>query len=179
MKKKVLLIGAGAALAVGAYLVLRSRKSIPKGAVPFKPFDKERYMGHWYEIARLDYRHEKNLSNTEAEYSINEDGSIKVINSGFNLRTRKQETVTGKAKFAGSSTEGKLKVSFWGPFYSGYNVLAIDRDYKYALVAGKDLNYLWLLSRDTTMPEHIREEYLNMAKDLGYEVSRLVWVSHN
>ena len=82
-------------------------------------------------------------------------------------------------KFAGDSNEGKLKVSFFGPFYSGYNIIALDSDYKYALVAGKSLKYLWLLSREKTMPQDVKEEYLKKAKDLGYNTSELIWVKHN
>lgn len=180
MKTKNLVIG-GAVMAVGigTALALHSRKSIPKGAVPVKPFNKNKYMGKWYEIARLDFRFEKGLNNTTAFYSINEDGSIKVVNSGYNPETDQVEQTVGKATFIGSPDEARLKVSFFGPFYSGYNVIAIDPDYKYALVAGKNLNYLWLLSRETSMPEDIMQSYLLKARNLGYDTSKLVWVEHD
>lgn len=180
MKYRNLLIGCSA-LAAGAALTLglTSCKTIPKGVTAVKPFDKDKYLGKWYEIARLDYRFEKNMNNVTAEYSINKDGSIKVLNKGYNYEKRKEEEAVGKAKFVGASDEAKLKVSFWGPFYAGYNVIAIDPDYKYALVAGKNLKYLWLLSRKTTMPENIKEAYLQKAESLGYDISKLIWVEHH
>lgn len=179
MKNRDLLIGCSV-LAVGATLafVLNACKTIPKGVVAIKPFDKDKYLGKWYEIGRLDFRFEKNMNNTTAEYSVNEDGSIKVVNRGYNYEKKKIEEAIGKAKFVGSSDEAKLKVSFFGPFYAGYNVIAIDSDYKYALVAGKSFKYLWILSRKTTMPEKVKQAYLKKAESLGYDISKLVWVEH-
>ena len=130
-----------------------------------KPFDKEKYLGKWYEIARMDFRFERNLNNVTANYSIKENGNIKVDNRGFDYVTREWKQAVGKAKLAGDPDEAKLKVSFFGPFYSGYNVIALDDQYKYALVAGQNLKYLWLLSRETTMPESTKQSYLNIAKD--------------
>jgi apolipoprotein D and lipocalin family protein len=102
-----------------------------------------------------------------------------VINRGYNFLKNKYVTATGKVKFAGDTNEGKLKVSFFGPFYSGYNIIALDSDYKYALVAGKSVKYLWLLSREKTMPQNIKEAYLKTAKELGYNISQLIWVQHS
>ncbi len=85
---------------------------------------------------------------------------------------------TGKAKFRGDKNVAALKVSFFGPFYSGYNVLAIDEEYQYALVAGKNLDYLWILSRTPSLPEVIKDRYLQLAKDIGYNTSDLLWVDH-
>jgi apolipoprotein D and lipocalin family protein len=178
MKKKILALGS-VTLLTATLFVLNSCSSIPKGAKAIKDFDLEKYLGKWYEIARLDFVFEKNLNNTTAEYSLNDDGSIKVINRGYNYIKNKNVESTGKVKFTGDSNEGKLKVSFFGPFYSGYNILAIDSDYKYALVVGKNLKYMWLLSREKTMPQNIKEEYLKIASDLGYNTSALIWVKHN
>jgi apolipoprotein D and lipocalin family protein len=149
------------------------------GAIAVKPFDSNKYLGKWYEIARLDFKFERDLNNTTANYSLNEDGSIKVVNRGFNYITNEQKEAVGKAKFVGPRDEGKLKVSFFGPFYSGYNVIALDPEYMYALIAGKNLKYLWILSRETTIPENIKQEYLKKAQDLGYNTSELIWVEHN
>lgn len=178
MKRKDLLIG-GAFLGLATLLALKSCKTIPEGAVAVKPFDVEKYMGKWYEIARLDFKYERDLNNTTATYSLNHDGSVKVVNRGYNVKTKKESEATGKAKFAGSKEEGKLKVSFFGPFYSGYNIIALDPGYQYALVAGESLKYLWLLSRETTIPENIKEEYLKKAEQLGYNTGELIWVEHN
>ena len=178
MKKEILALGS-AAILTATLFVINSCSSIPKGATAIQDFKKDKYLGKWYEIARLDFVFEKNLNNTTAEYSLNKDGSIKVVNRGYNfIKSRNVESV-GKAKFVNDSNEGKLKVSFFGPFYSGYNIIALDSDYKYALVAGESLKYLWLLSREKTMPNNIKEAYLKTAEDLGYNTSELIWVKHN
>lgn len=153
--------------------------SIPKGAVVVKPFDTNKYLGKWYEIARMDFRFERNLNNTTANYSLNENGTIKVDNQGYNYVTGEWKQAIGKAKPAGQPGEARLKVSFFGPFYSGYNVIALDREYKYALVAGKNLSYLWILSRETSVPDDIKNSYLKIAQDLGFDVSALIWVEHD
>lgn len=154
-------------------------KTMPKGAVAVKPFDINKYLGKWYEIARFDYRFERNLKNVTAEYSLNEDGTIRVLNGGYNTKENKWKKAVGKAKFRDGKDEGKLKVSFFGPFYAAYNVIAVSPDYKYALVAGNSLGYLWLLSRDKTMPENIKEQYLQKARQIGYDTSKLIWVQQD
>ncbi|MGE4290476.1 MAG: lipocalin family protein [Salinivirgaceae bacterium] len=153
--------------------------SIPKGAVAVKPFDKEKYLGKWYELARLDFKYERNLNNTTAEYSLIDNGTIKVDNKGYNTLKERWEQATGKAKFVGEENVAMLKVSFFGPFYSGYNVIAIDNDYKYALVAGKSLKYLWILSRETNIPDDIKEKYLKIAEGIGYNTDNLLWIKHD
>ena len=158
---------------------LFSCSTIPKGAVAVKSFDKEKYLGKWYEIARLDFKFERDLNNTTAEYSLNSNGTIRVENRGYNIKKGKWEQAIGKAKFVREDDIAMLKVSFFGPFYAGYNVIAIDPDYKYALVAGKNLKYLWILSRDTTIPDDIKTKYLGIASEIGYNTSKLLWVEHN
>lgn len=153
--------------------------SIPKGATAVTPFEKEKYLGKWYEIARFDFRFERNLNNTTAQYSVNENSTIRVDNQGYNTVREEWTQAIGKAKYAVDENTAMLKVSFFGPFYSGYNVIALDDDYRYALVAGKSLRYLWILSRETTIPEEIKERYLKIAGDIGYNVSDLIWVKHD
>jgi len=166
-------------LTITGIFLLNACSNIPNGVKAVQPFDKQKYLGKWYEIARLDFRFEKNLNNTTANYSINNDGSIKVDNQGFNYKTMKWEQAIGKAKFVGNNNVAMLKVSFFGPFYSGYNVIALDSEYKYALVAGKNLNYLWILSRDTTIPENVKQNYLKTAENYGFKTSSLLWIEHN
>lgn len=153
-----------------------SGSTIPEGAKAVENFDKSKYLGTWYEIARLDFYFEKNLINTTANYSLNEDGTIKVVNRGYEPFKKIWKESVGKAKFVGKETTGMLKVSFFGPFYGGYNVVALDSNYQYALVAGEKLSYLWILSRQKTIPEHIKKEYLQIAEKIGYKTSDLLWV---
>jgi apolipoprotein D and lipocalin family protein len=159
--------------------MLFSCSTIPKGTTAVHQFDIKKYLGKWYEIARLDFKFERNLNNTTAEYSVNSNGTIRVINKGYNVKTQKWQTATGKAKFVKEEDIAMLKVSFFGPFYSGYNVIAIDPDYKYALIAGKNLKYLWILSRETTIPANIKQNYLDLAQSAGYKTGELIWVKQD
>jgi apolipoprotein D and lipocalin family protein len=160
-------------------LALCSCATIPKGGVAIDRLEKGRYLGKWYEIARYDFAFEKDLKNTTAEYSANANGTIAVKNRGFNYKKNKWEEALGKARFRGADTRGELEVSFFGPFYAAYNIIALDKEYRYALVAGKNLKYLWILSRSRTIPDEVKKSYLDLAVSLGYELSTLVWVEQD
>jgi len=153
--------------------------TIPKGATAVKPFQKEKYLGTWYEIARMDFKFEKDLNNVTATYSLKEDGTIKVDNKGYNFVKKEWKQSIGKAKFVNESNEARLKVSFFGPFYAGYNVIEIDKDYQYALVVGNNLDYIWILSRTKTIPDNVKQAYLTKAQSLGYKTAELVWTKHD
>ena len=178
MKKRYIL-GTTILIGIGLFLNACACKTIPEKATAVQNFDKEKYLGKWYEIARLDFKYEKGLNNVTAEYSLKDNGMIKVNNKGYDFEKDKWKQSIGKAKFVGQETVAMLKVSFFGPFYSGYNVIAIDKDYKYALVAGESLKYLWILSREKTIPEDIKTDYLKKATDIGYTTSDLIWVKQD
>jgi apolipoprotein D and lipocalin family protein len=152
--------------------------TIPKGAVAVKPFNIEKYLGTWYEIARMDFRFERNFNNVTATYSFKKSGAIKVDNRGYNYKTKEWKKAIGKAKFVGDPTEARIEVSFFGPFYAPYNVIAIDSEYRYALVAGKNVKYLWILSREITIPEDIKQQYLALAQEIGFKTDALIWSEH-
>lgn len=152
---------------------------IPRGAVAVKNFDAKKYLGRWYEIARFDYRFEKNMDNVTAEYSENPNGTIRVINKGYDYIKKLWQDSIGEARFVKDKNEARLKVSFFKPIWAGYNVIDIDEEYQYALVAGSSLKYLWILSRTTTIPESIRQRFLEKAKKIGYNTEELIWVRHN
>jgi apolipoprotein D and lipocalin family protein len=166
-------------LAGGAFAFWRFRPAIPQNAAAVEDFDVRRYLGTWYEIARLDYIFERDVDNAVAQYSLNDNGTINVVNSGYNHQKREWVSAKGVAKFRGSGHIAALKVSFFGPFYAGYNVIALDADYKYALVAGRNLNYLWMLSRTKTIPDKTKNVYLALAEKVGYDTSQLIWVNQD
>ena len=175
-KWQIGLAGIGAAaLIVG----LSSCASIPKGATAVQPFYKERYLGKWYEICRMDFKFEKNLSDVTANYSLKPNGDIRVDNRGYNYITKEWKQSIGKARFVKGTDIGRLKVSFFGPFYAGYNVIEIDKDYQYALVVGNNLDYIWILSRTKTIPDNVKQAYLAKAQSLGYKTAELVWTKHD
>jgi len=159
--------------------ILNACSTIPKGATAVTGFDKSRYLGTWYEIARFDLRFERNLNNTTATYTLNPDGTIKVYNRGYNYVENRWQDATGKAKFVGDPTVAMLKVSFFGPFYAGYNVVAIDPEYRYALIIGSSPKYMWILSREKTIPENIKLEFLEIARSIGCQTDNLIWVEHS
>lgn len=159
-------------------VILFSCSSMPEKAQPVDRFDVNKYLGTWYEIARFDYRFEKDLDNAIAQYSLNEQGNVNVVNSGYNFKKNKWVSVNGTAKFRGDKNTAALKVSFFGPFYSGYNVVALE-DYQYALIAGKNLDYLWILSREKTIPENIKQNFISKAQEIGYDTSKLIWVKQD
>ena len=150
-----------------------------KNAKPVQNFDANRYLGTWYEIARFDFRFEKNMDNTSAQYSLDKNGNINVLNSGYDYIKNKWKKADGVAKFRGNKNIGALKVSFFGPFYSAYNVIALDDNYRYALVSGKNLDYLWILSRDKSIPDEVKSNYLQIAENIGFDISKLIWVKHD
>lgn len=165
-------------ISLGLLNSLMSCSAMPEKAQPVSPFDISRYLGTWYEIARFDYRFEKDLDNAMAQYSLNPDGSVKVVNSGYNSEKNKWVSVSGAVKFRSDKNTAALKVSFFGPFYAGYNVVALE-NYQYALVAGKNLDYLWILSREKTIPEDIKRSFISKAQEIGYDTSKLIWVKQD
>lgn len=180
MKKKYSILAAIMTLpAIFVVFSFTQFTQIPENAVPVKNFEQQRYLGTWYEIARLDYKWERNLDHVTATYSLKNDGSIKVDNKGFDVKKNKWKQSIGKAKPASDAKTGSLKVSFFGPFYSGYNIIALDSDYKYALVIGESTDYLWILSREKTIPDHIKQNYIDQAKALGVKTDELVWVNQS
>ncbi len=170
------LIGSALLLA-GGYLLFKSSKALPKKLAVIKPFDKEKFLGSWFEIARLNHPFETDLSNVTATYSDN-GSKIKVVNRGYDEFNLEWVSITGKAKFKDDKNRGALKVSFFGPFYSDYNIIEIDEDYNFALIAGEDLNFLWILSRFPEIPKNIKNDFLAKAKNLGYKTKKLTWVDH-
>ena len=176
-KKHAALAAAGLLILAAGSLALQSCKSMkPAGAVPVQSFDASKYLGTWHEIARFDYKFERGLEQVTANYSLKKNGDIRVENKGYKVAEGKWKSAIGIAKFREGKDVAALKVSFFGPFYAGYNVVAIDPGYHYALVAGESLEYLWLLSREKTMPENVKQDYLQKAKAIGYDVDKLIWV---
>jgi len=152
---------------------------IPEGLQAVDGFEVNRYLGTWYEIARLDHRFERGLENISATYSMNDDGSIDVTNQGWNSETGEWQKAEGKAYFVESPEKGRLKVSFFGPFYAGYNIIALDKaNYSYALVAGSDKSNLWILARGKVLPKEILDGLVRQAKSWGFATDKLIFTKH-
>jgi apolipoprotein D and lipocalin family protein len=157
-------------------LLLISCTTIPEGIQPISGFDVNRYVGKWYEIARLDNRFERGLNKITAEYSLRDDGGLKVVNSGVNSESGKREFAEGKAYFIDKPDVGSLKVSFFGPFYGGYHIIDLDKqNYSYAMIACSDKDYLWILARKPKLESIVLQQLIDEAKQLGFNTPQLIY----
>lgn len=151
---------------------------MPTQVQPVTNFELKKYLGKWYEIARLDHSFERGLNQVTAEYSLKEDGGVKVINRGFSLETNQWEEAEGKAYFVNGTDEGYLKVSFFGPFYGSYVIFELEEnDYNYAFVSGPNNDYLWLLARTPTVSPEIINAFETQAAERGFDTSKLIYVA--
>ncbi len=150
----------------------------PENVSPVTGFELERYLGKWYEIARLDHSFERGLERVTAEYALRDDGGVRVINRGYDIRQDRWKTAEGRAYIVESSDIGYLKVSFFGPFYGSYVVFELDqKDYRYAFVSGPDRSYLWLLSRTPAIDAALLNRFVETARQKGFETEQLIYVN--
>ena len=158
---------------IAAAVALAGCVSGPKvDNAPVAALDLNRYLGEWYEIARFDHGFERGVEQAKANYSLKDDGTIKIVNSG--IKDGKPKTAIGKGKR--TDTPALLRVSFFGPFYADYRVMLIDEGYTYALVGSGGANYLWLISRTPGLPETAKSELLVEARRRGYDTDKFIWV---
>ena len=157
--------------------ILGGCASAPEGLVPVTGFQADRYLGTWYEIARLDHSFERGLSKVTAEYSKRDDGSIQVVNRGYDARRGKWREARAVARFAGPADVASLNVTFFWPFSGAYHVIALDRDgYGYAMVTSSSREYLWILARQKHLDAEILSDLLARAKRWGFGTDALIFV---
>lgn len=151
----------------------------PPGIAPVPNFDVQRYSGKWHEIARLDHAFERGLSDVSASYTVQPGGVVQVLNRGYDSSAGRWKVAQGRALFNGDPQVGSLKVSFFGPFYGGYHVVALDPGYRWSMVAGNDRSYLWILARDKRLPDEVLARLLAQARQLGFDTGKLTYVSQD
>lgn len=167
-------------IVTGLALLLAGCVGLPENVRPVDHFNQDRYLGKWYEIARLDHSFERGLSRVSASYSLRDDGGIRVINRGYDARKKRWKEAEGKAYFVNGADQGYLKVSFFGPFYGAYVVFDLDHEhYQYSLVSGPDKSYLWILSRTPRMDPETQKRLVEKAAALGFETDKLIHVEHD
>ena len=167
-------------ISLTAIICLNSCTGIPDGVTPVKGIEKDKYLGKWHEIARLDHSFERGLNNVTAQYSMRKDGGIKVVNRGFSPKKERWKESVGKAYFVSDKSTGHLKVSFFGPFYGSYVIYHLDKkDYQYSYVTGPNRKYLWFLSRTPTVSKEQKEHFVKTAKELGYNTDALIFVDQS
>jgi apolipoprotein D and lipocalin family protein len=161
-------------------VLLSGCTGLPENVRPVNNFKVEKYLGKWYEIARLDHSFEHGLTRITAEYSLRDDGGLKVLNRGYSVSENKWQEAEGKAYFVGDPNQAHLKVSFFEPIYGSYIVFELDHDnYQYALVSGPDKSYLWLLAREPKIKDEIKKTLIAKAASLGFDTSQLIFVDQN
>ncbi|MCG9731172.1 lipocalin family protein [Shewanella sp. Isolate13] len=167
-------------LLVMSLLFLSACTSLPTGIEPVKQFELPRYLGTWYEIARLDHSFERGLNQVTATYSMRDDGGVKVINRGFSESEQAWDEAEGKAYFVDSPDIGHLKVSFFGPFYGAYVVYELDKEgYQYAFITSYNRDYLWFLSRSPEVDDALKQQFIEQAKSLGFATEQIIWVKQS
>lgn len=153
---------------------------MPQGVRPVTGFELDRYLGTWYEIARLDHSFERGLTRVTAEYSLREDGGVRVVNRGYSTEKQAWKEAVGKAYFVEDESTGYLKVSFFGPFYGSYVVFELDQaGYQYAFISGPDTSYLWLLARTPTVSVELLQRFMQRATALGFDTDALILVGQD
>jgi apolipoprotein D and lipocalin family protein len=162
---------------LGFMLLISACSQMPDNVQPVTNFQVDRYLGRWYEIARLDHSFERGLERVTAQYALREDGGVRVVNRGFDPQKQAWDEAVGKAYFVGDKDVGQLKVSFFGPFYGGYNIIVLDEDYQYAMVCGPDRSYLWILARSPRLDESTLQRLVDTAKSLGFATEELIYVA--
>ena len=161
-------------------LLVAACTGVPKGIQPVTGLNADNYLGKWYEIARLDHSFEEGLSRVSADYELQDDGSIKVTNRGYDAESGEWSVAEGRAVFVGSDSTGHLKVSFFGPFYASYVIFELDKEkYQYAFVTGYDRDYLWFLSRTPGVGAEEIARFKEVALKAGFDLEELVIVDHS
>ncbi|MBT4035474.1 MAG: lipocalin [Candidatus Marinimicrobia bacterium] len=161
-----------------AIFFVNSCVKVPEWVTPVKNFKVKRYMGKWYEIARLDHNFEIGLNSVSADYTLRPDGGITISNNGYMVRREEWRYAEGRASFVDDENVGLLKVSFMRPFYGAYVIFKLDPDYEYAYVCGEDRSFLWLLSRTEYVDQDIIDDFETEARKLGFDTSQLIYVQH-
>lgn len=161
-------------------LTLGACLGMPEKVKPVADFEVNKYLGKWYEIARLDHSFERGLSQVTAEYSLKKDGGVLVVNRGYSDAKSKWKEAKGKAYFVNADNEAHLKVSFFGPFYGSYVVFELDHEnYQYAFVSGPNTKYLWLLARTPSVEPELIQKFVDMSKERGFDTDNLIYVEHD
>jgi len=167
-------------LSILSVLFIMGCVGIPENVKPVDNFKLEKYLGKWYEIARLDHSFERGLTRITADYSLRDDGGVRVLNRGFSAKKNAWKEAEGKAYFVKGSDQGFLKVSFFGPFYGSYIVFGLDHEnYQYSLVCGPDKSYLWILTRGPKINEDLKNSLIEKAAASGFDTGKLIFVDHD
>jgi apolipoprotein D and lipocalin family protein len=141
-----------------------------------KNFELKKYLGTWYEIARLPHSFEKGLDQVTATYTLLENGKIEVLNRGFKVKKNKWKDAKGKAWVPDNNKPSDLKVSFFWPFAAAYRIIYLEEDYSLAIVTSNTFDYFWILSRTPEIDDEYYNELISKAKIWGFETDKFIKV---
>lgn len=174
MKGIELIIGAAVLLIALASCTALKKEPTEKPPQTVDHVDLGRYSGTWYEIARYPNRFQKGCINSQAAYTLRQDGTVSVLNTCTDERTGKHRQAEGKAWVIDKSSNAKLKVSFFWPFAGDYWIIELGEEYEYAVIGHPERKFLWILSRTRQMEEKVYLDILSRLPQQGYDTSRLM-----
>ena len=166
-------------VALSLSLFACSTPGVPQGVDPVTNFELERYLGTWYEVARMENEFERGLDSVTATYSLKDNGQVHVLNRGWKTSESQWVAAVGSAKFAQSSNVGHLAVSFFWPFFGSYVIFELDEDYEYAWVSGEDRSTLWYLSRSPDVDAASLARFRERASELGFSLDNVIDVDQS
>lgn len=175
---KILSAAILALLVVSFGYLMFGKLGLPDGLTAVTPFDLRRLEGDWYEIARLDHGFEKGLSHVTHHYKVAEDGTFTLENTSFDDRKGRVTSSSGKGTLIDDSNSGRLKVSYFGPFYGSFNIIALDDDYQWMMATGPSRHYFWIFSRTKSLDDRIMQELIKKAVAAGFKLEKMVYVDH-
>lgn len=147
----------------------------PLETVPF--VDLGRYTGVWYDVAHLPHKPQRKCTNTTATYTLRADNRIAVQNRC--TVDGREKRGNGKARVVDAGSNARLEVRFFWLFGGDYQVIALDDDYRYAMVGTASRRFLWILSREPLLDEPVRARLLARAASLGFDVERIEYTRHD
>ncbi|MBQ9789395.1 MAG: lipocalin family protein [Lentisphaeria bacterium] len=159
------------------YISACSSKKSTEAIPAVENFRLNEYLGDWYEIARLPHYFERDMNYVKTNYSLNPDGTVRVVNRG--IKDNKEKISVGIGKFSGAKDVGELEVSFFRPFWGSYKIIYLNDNYTLAIVTGDNKDYLWLLSRTPTLNSNEINFFLDKVILWGFDASKLIYPAQN
>ncbi|WP_449258961.1 lipocalin family protein [Chlorobium limicola] len=161
-------------------LLISGCSEVPDGVRVVDGFRLDRFLGTWHEIARSDNSFEKNLDRVSAVYSIDDSGRISIMNKGYDVELERWRFRQGKAHISSDKSKGALKVSFFGSFYSEYNIIALDKEhYSWAIACGRDRSMFWILSREPVIDKALMKRLAAKVDSLGFDTTKLRYAGYS
>jgi apolipoprotein D and lipocalin family protein len=159
---------------IGSATCVAAKASVPTPVQSVAMVDQSRFMGRWYQIARLPNRFQKGCSESYTDFSPRDDGQIDIINSCRNEKDGSLRKTKGEAWVADPANNGRLKVSFLWPLRSDYWIIGLGQEYQYSIVASPNRKYLWILSRTAAMNDDLYASIMMDVERQGFATKNIL-----